>query len=343
MITSAHNRKFPLPRILITLGDYNGVGPEVVVKALRQLKWEGRFVPIVVGNAEVWDFYVSQLGLHAPTHRVISCSEISEINTICLLHCDQVKVEYLQPGQPCEAAGWASGVFLETAIACACRGEGEAIVTAPICKNTLWAAGYHYPGQTEFLADKMDASSFAMMLIAGKFRVGFVTTHYPLREIASLLVPQLISEKVEVVWRELKQRFKICDPTIAIAALNPHAGEGGELGREEVEVIQPTVDRLRQKGINIQGPFPADSLFANIEQKKFDVYMALYHDQGMIPIKMYSFGKAVNYTAGLPIPRTSPDHGTAFDIAGKNEADESSMVEAINLAVQLAEEGYPRS
>ncbi|OQX57084.1 4-hydroxythreonine-4-phosphate dehydrogenase PdxA [candidate division KSB1 bacterium 4484_219] len=280
MITSAHNRKFPLPRILITLGDYNGVGPEVVVKALRQLKWEGRFVPIVVGNAEVWDFYVSQLGLHAP---------------------------------------------------------------APICKNTLWAAGYHYPGQTEFLADKMDASSFAMMLIAGKFRVGFVTTHYPLREIASLLVPQLISEKVEVVWRELKQRFKICDPTIAIAALNPHAGEGGELGREEVEVIQPTVDRLRQKGINIQGPFPADSLFANIEQKNFDVYMALYHDQGMIPIKMYSFGKAVNYTAGLPIPRTSPDHGTAFDIAGKNEADESSMVEAINLAVQLAEEGYPRS
>jgi 4-hydroxythreonine-4-phosphate dehydrogenase len=242
-----------------------------------------------------------------------------------------------------------SGKIAGEALQCAARlareGMIHAIVTAPVSKAALNAAGYQYPGQTEFIAEQLGVKSFAMMLMAGDFRVALATTHLPLRKVAESLQVEKLVATLRVVHCELQTRFRISRPRLAVTGLNPHAGEGGLLGEEESVTIAPAIARVRAEGIEASGPFSADALFGKLAQQQrsnaatstdFDAYFAMYHDQGLIPLKMAGFGRAVNYTAGLPLVRTSPDHGTAYDIAGKNLAQPTSMIEALQLAASLS-------
>jgi 4-hydroxythreonine-4-phosphate dehydrogenase len=226
---------------------------------------------------------------------------------------------------------------MEAAIRFAMKGDLAAIVTAPLSKKALNHAGYNYPGMTELLADRTGTRNYAMMLIGGDFRVALVTTHCALSEVPGCLSTEQVLAKIEVIHNDLQRRFGIPEPRIAVCALNPHRGEGGLFGREELDIIDPAIALARASGINVTGAHPADALFARHREDKYDAYLAMYHDQGLIPLKVLHFGRSVNYTAGLPFIRTSPDHGTAFDIAGKGVANESSMVEAIRLASQLAQ------
>jgi len=231
-------------------------------------------------------------------------------------------------------AGLVSGQAIEAAIDQARAGQVDAIVTAPICKAALNLAGFHYPGHTEFLAQRF-GSRVVMMMVAGPLRVALATTHCALSEVPLRLNEEVITRSLAITHAALSENFGIADPSVAVCALNPHAGEGGLLGVEEKEIISPAVEKAVQQGMRVAGPFPADSLFAAARKPRYDAYLAMYHDQGLIPLKMVAFGRAVNFTAGLPVVRTSPDHGTAFDIAGKNRADSRSMEEAVKLAIEL--------
>ena len=313
------------PRILITMGDFNGIGPEVALKALSDETFLEEASPVLVGSNQIVEYYEKLFGLRISRTRVgiIECAPDEKLP--------------IEPGKIAEKAGEMSARFLQCAIDYVKKDAGDAIVTAPISKEAFWMAGYRqFPGQTEFFSTGFGAKRFAMMLISGKFRVCFATTHYPIREVASQLTKQKIVDTATAVVQALQTFFGIKNPKIAISALNPHGGEHGKLGDEEDRIILPAIRQISDKGVRVEGPFPADTLFTRIDEKDFDAYLAQYHDQGMIPIKMYGFGSAVNFTAGLPVPRTSPDHGTAFDIAGKGVASEKSMKEALQLAVQLA-------
>ena len=313
------------PRILITLGDFNGIGPEVTLKALSDETIVKEALPVLIGSEQIVDFYEKLLGLR------ISRSKVE------LVECVPDENLTIEMGKISKKAGEMSARFLQCAIDRVKKNGGDAIVTAPISKEALWMAGYRqFPGQTEFFATGFGARRFAMVLISGNFRVSFATTHYPIREVVSQLTEEKIVDTAMAVVHALQEFFGIKNPKIAVSALNPHGGEHGKLGDEEERIIRPAIKRLATMGVSAEGPFPADTLFTRIDEKGFDAYLAQYHDQGMIPIKMYGFGSAVNFTAGLPVPRTSPDHGTAFDIAGKGVANEQSMKEAIQLAVQLA-------
>lgn len=310
------------PLIAVTLGDPNGIGPEVVLKALSRLASPETFDAVIVGPKSVYEFY-RQSGFGG-SHSFTVWEP-------------KIEGEALpEPGKMTATGGGVAGRSLDFALDLVLNRKVAALVTAPVSKAALHAAGYDFPGQTEFLANRCSSRDYLMMLLAGSFRVGVVTTHCPLSEVPGRLDPDLILNKLQIFNRDLQNRFEIANARIAVTGLNPHAGEGGLFGKEEVEIIAPAVERGKAEGMAVSGPFPADSLFAGIERQPYDAYLAMYHDQGLIPLKMQSFGKAVNYTAGLPIIRTSPDHGTAFDIAGRGTADSGSMEEAIKLAAALA-------
>ncbi len=314
------------------MGDINGIGPEVVLKALSQIYPVQDVLFTIIGDLEVLRHYSKLL---APTLPVSTEETKNDPNKINFIPIRLSARESFSPGKVSRAAGVKSAAFISEAISRIKHKRHEGLVTAPISKEAFWRGGNLFPGQTEFISKIYGVEKFAMLLVSGNFRVGFITTHCPFKKVSDLLKIGLIVEKCLVVRDDLRRRFKIKKPRIAIAALNPHGGENGKLGSEEKRVIIPAVQKLREKGVLIEGPFPSDTLFIHRKVEFYDAFLALYHDQGMIPIKMHSFGKAVNYTAGLPITRTSPDHGTAFDIAGKGVANESSMVEAIKLAITL--------
>jgi len=232
-------------------------------------------------------------------------------------------------------AGRAAGRWVEEGVRRCLAGELAALVTAPLNKEGLHAGGYDFPGHTELLAKLTGTSRFAMMLVGGGLHVALVTTHLPLVDVSRALTRKKISEVIELTHDAMK-RLGIERPRIAVAGLNPHAGEGGAFGREEIETIAPAVQAAVAKGIDARGPLAADALFVQARQKKFDAEVVMYHDQGLVPLKMWAFESGVNWTIGLPIIRTSPDHGTAYDIAGKGIADPSSMIAAIQFAAKLA-------
>jgi len=304
-----------LPTIAITVGDPNGIGPEVIGKALSKKEIQQICHPVVIGPLSLFKQLAKKGQVSSP-----------EFN-------EEIK---LRPGEVNKSGGMIAGKALEMALELALTGEARAVVTAPISKESLNLAGYSYPGHTEFFAEKTRVEDVVMILMSDGFRVGLVTTHCALSEVAQLLTSKKIVRKLQIANQDLQRRFKITNPRIAVAALNPHAGENGMFGHQEREIITPAITAARKLGMDVSGPFPADTLFARVDKQKFDLYLAMYHDQGLIPLKMKAFGKGVNYTAGLPFIRTSPDHGTAFDIAGKGMADSSSMEEAIKLAVELA-------
>ncbi len=311
------------PRLALTTGDPAGVGPEVVLKALASPDRPAAPV-IVYGPLAVLLDRAARFGLRPPQDLGARFVDVALDGPVEL-------------GRTSAAAGRAAAGAVLRAVAAAREGRVQALVTAPLNKESLNAAGHPWPGHTEMLAEAAGTPDVAMMFVGGGLRVALITIHRPLRTVPDAVTPAEVRRVIRLVHREMP-RFGVTVPRIALCGLNPHAGEHGLLGREEEEVLIPAVEDLRREGLDISGPFPADSLFVRAKRGEFDAVIAGYHDQGLIPVKLAAFGHAVNVTLGLPFVRTSVDHGTGFDIVEKGVADATSMIEAMKVAVDLARE-----
>lgn len=337
------------PSLAVALGDPAGIGTEVVLKALADLRLNQPCNITLVGNRTLLQQTYDRLKTQLPG--IINPNGL----TVLDIPLETTIIEQIQPGVGNAASGEASFRFLETAIDKTLQGEFQAIVTAPIAKSAWKAAGHLYPGQTELLAEKAKADRFGMLFVARSphtnwtMRALLATTHIPLREVPDALSPDLLTRKLHLLIDSLQQDFGIAKPRIAIAGLNPHSGEQGQLGREEVDWLMPWLEQMKTRfpQAMLEGLIPPDTLWVRPGQAWYgtgnpndrnphDAYLALYHDQGLIPVKLLAFDRAVNTTIGLPFIRTSPDHGTAFNIAGQGIADATSLKAAIELAVDLA-------
>jgi 4-hydroxythreonine-4-phosphate dehydrogenase len=321
--------------LAVTLGDPAGVGPEIIAAAWSALSQTGpSFLAIGDGST------LAAVGV--PTRRILDVQDASCFAK-ALPVLDLPLPAPVVPGQPSSAAAPQVIAWIEKAVALALAGEVGAVVTAPIAKASLYDAGFAYPGHTEFVGALTASTAFrgargpVMMLTAKDLRVALVTVHAPLSQVPGLLSEAKIVAAGRVVAEALVRDFGVAAPRLVVAGLNPHAGEGGAIGDEEVIIVAPAVAALRAAGIDARGPLPADSLFHDAARRTYDAALCLYHDQALIPVKMLDFWGGVNLTLGLPIVRTSPDHGTAFDIAGKGLARPDSLIAAIRLATQIAE------
>ena len=342
------------PRLAITLGDPAGIGGEVILKALTDPEVKEKCDVTVVGSRDLLLETYTKLKLAE------NCAPLAHPKELLILDVDLDRQNSNKSnesnniiiGEGNAASGAASFAYMETAINRTLKGEFDGIVTGPIAKSAWKAAGHHYPGQTELLAQKSGVEKFGMLFVARspytnwKLITLLATTHIPLQKVPQVLTPELMTQKLNLLLQCLKQDFGIDRPKIVISGLNPHSGEGGQLGNEEQEWLIPWLKQQRQKHpyIQLDGPIPPDTMWVKPGQAWYgngnftgvaDAYLALYHDQGLIPVKLMAFDRAVNTSIGLPFIRTSPDHGTAFDIAGKGIADATSMKAAIHLASEL--------
>jgi 4-hydroxythreonine-4-phosphate dehydrogenase len=324
------------PRIAITIGDFNGIGPEVIFKSLSNTSLIKSFEPILVGSGEIFLWYSKKLKSKKKFSVISSPKDKFSPATIPILHVGNATEKNIQIGLAAPDAGVCAGMAIERSVKLCLDGDVDAMVTAPVSKESLHFAGYNFPGQTEMLAMLSRSERVTMMLISKAMRVGLATIHLPLRKVAENIFKERIIEKLETIHSSLVKDFGIHRPSIAVLGLNPHSGEGGAFGNEEKEIISPAIEAIRQKGLNVRGPFSADGFFATYRPASYDAILAMYHDQGLIPMKMTGFNEGVNFSAGLKIVRTSPDHGTAFDIAGKGIANPGSMIEAIKVARSIA-------
>lgn len=321
------------------MGDPAGIGPEVILKAILKGRWHEKSIPLVVGDKGVMDYYSSLLELKAEII-VTDESSISRLSPLSegayLLPLTEMEASSFAPGESTPRCGEVVVKYVKKAAQLAIEGKIAAMVTAPLSKASVHAAGYKYPGHTELLAELTGTTDFAMMLVGDGLRVSLVTIHVPLREVSCLLSEEEVYRVARLTSLSLIEWFGLKNPKVAIAAFNPHAGEEGAFGDEESRVISPAIERLKEEGHPVIGPYPADTLFYRAVRGEFDAVVAMYHDQGLIPIKLHAFDRGVNLTLGLPIIRTSVDHGTAFDIAGKGVASPESLISAYNLALSLA-------
>ncbi len=325
-----------LPRIVITMGDPAGIGPEVTVKALcdDELRRSAQF--LIVGNYEVFAQAREIAQTNLPLVKVRDFEDLSfQPDNLNILDAVDIDFRNLTLGKPSPESGRAAAQAIEIATKIVLNKEADALVTAPISKQALQMAGVPYAGHTEFLAALGGVDETRMMLICDELRVVHATGHMALRDAINALTVERIVRTVELSLPVMRW-LGFEKPKIAVAALNPHAGEGGMFGDEDECIVRPAVEQLQARGLEIFGPTPADSVFWRAKNGEFDLVVALYHDQGHIPVKVLAFDRGVNVTAGLPIIRTSPDHGVAFDIAWQNRARAKSMKAAINLAVQMA-------
>lgn len=330
------------PILGVTMGDPTGAGPEIVVMALSQREIRELCAPVVIGDAPTMEAAVEITSLPKEV-RVIGKPEEAtfEEGVIEVLDLKNVDLERLVRGRVDPMAGKAAFDYICRAVELVLKGEIDGMVTGPINKEALNKAGYHYSGHTEILAELCGAKDVAMMLVAGELRVSHVTTHVSLREACNLVKKERILKVIQLTHDALQQ-MAIAEPRIAVASLNPHAGEGGLFGREEIEEIEPAVKQAQRLGFDVAGPIPADTVFfratrgREIGKGLFDAVVAMYHDQGHIPIKLLGFVEGVNVTLGLPIIRTSVDHGTVFGKAGKGTANPASMIEALKLGARMA-------
>ncbi len=323
-------------KIAISMGDYNGIGPEVTLKALQKINYEYS-IPIWIGSKHVYNFYREKLDSQLRVRKIKNCADAKPGYANILEPGNFNETPAIKPGIIEADAGKAAMMAVEKGIEFCLREEAHALVTAPISKEAIRLGGYNVPGHTEFLAKKTGSDQVLMMLVNSALRVALVTIHEPLQRVAGLMNKNRILNHLVVLNNSLKRDFGIDSPKIAVLGLNPHAGDGGVIGQEEINIITPAIAEANEQGISAEGPFPGDGYFGTRLYEQFDATLAMYHDQGLIPFKTLSFGKGINFSAGLPIIRTSPDHGTAFSIAGKNRADEASFLAAYQLAVNLAE------
>jgi len=330
---SDENRR---PRLAITLGDPNGIGPEVTLKGLRDPSLRAQVQPIVIGSAHVLQQHARALGYGDLTlHAVTPGGPLPE-DGLAMLDVLPDEMPPVDFGRVTADGGRLAMRAVEAATDACIDGWADAMVTAPLSKDAIARAGARFPGHTEYIAERTGAASHAMMMVAGTLRVGLVTAHIPIAEVPSQVTQPAIVEKLGVLHASMRRDFGIEEPTIAVLGLNPHAGDGGVIGREEEQVIAPAMEAARSDGMRVVGPLPADGFFATDLDSGYDAVLAMYHDQGLAPFKALAFDRGVNFTAGLPIVRTSPDHGTAYNIAGQGVANEGSMRSAIELAVEVA-------
>lgn len=316
------------------MGDYNGIGPEVILKSLSAVDLNNS-IPVILGHKSVLTFYAERSGISLTVQSISKVKDLDPGRVYCLDIVPDHQME-IYPGSLSGKAGKTSMKAVEKGIALCIKQACQALVTAPISKEAIHKAGYTVPGHTEFLAEKTATNEYMMMLVSGNLRVGLATIHVPIRKVAGLLTVTGITRHLKIMHQSLQRDFGIAKPRIAVLGLNPHAGDGGVIGTEEQEIIAPALQKVSLNGFDVKGPFAADGFFGKQQQHSFDAILAMYHDQGLVPFKALTFGRGINFTAGLPIIRTSPDHGTAFDIAGLNRANEGSFTAAYNLAVQLA-------
>lgn len=319
----------------ITHGDINGIGYEVILKSLNDNRIFDMFIPVIYGSSKLMGFHKKLLDLRAVNPNVINSAEQAIAKRINLINCvdDNIKVEI---GQSTQEAGQAALAALEKATKDLKKGSIHALVTAPINKNNIQSDTFNFPGHTEYLEEKFgENSSSLMMLVSDSIRIAVVTGHVPINEVSEKITEELIVKKLSILNESLQKDFTIIRPRIAVLGLNPHAGDDGVIGDEEQRIIQPALRKAEEKGITCFGPYPADGFFGAETYKKFDAVLAMYHDQGLIPFKTIAMETGVNFTAGLPIVRTSPDHGTAYDLAGKNLASEISFQQALYLACDV--------
>ncbi|MBI5463918.1 MAG: 4-hydroxythreonine-4-phosphate dehydrogenase PdxA [Ignavibacteriales bacterium] len=321
------------PIVGITIGDFNGVGPEVALKAIAQPGVRQLCQPVLIGPMAVFTDVARSLKIKVKLEKsTLSAYKASVIPVVDVGDGIAADVTY---GSPTKSGGKNAGIAIERAVELCLQKKIHAMATAPTSKEALNLAGYSFPGQTEMVTLFSRSQHVAMMLVSPSMRVGLVTAHAPLQGVAPQMSQEKVIEKIQVVYQACQVDFAVKRPKLAVLALNPHAGEHGLIGSEEDAILAPAIASSKRDGMDVSGPFPADAFFGKRLDKKFDAILAMYHDQGLIPLKMSSFGKGVNYSAGLSIVRTSPDHGTAYDIAGKRKAKPSSMVEAIKLAVAI--------
>ena len=321
-------------RVAITQGDTNGVGYEVILKVFSDQNILELCTPIIYGSPKIATYHRKALNLEVPFTTINHADEARD-GRVNLLACfdEETKVEL---GQPSKEAGNAALKALDRAMTDYCNELFDVLVTAPINKATIQSPGFHFPGHTEYIETSVGEGQKALMILMNEsLRVALVTTHLPVKDIAKAITKEGIIEKATIFHKALKRDFRISSPRIAVLSLNPHAGDDGLLGTEEKNIILPAIEELADKGIQAFGPFAADGFFGSGAYDHFDGVLAMYHDQGLAPFKTIALESGVNYTAGLPIVRTSPDHGTAYDIAGKGVADENSMRQAIFTAIDV--------
>lgn len=325
------NRKI---RVGITHGDINGVGYEVILKTFSDPTMLELCTPVVYGSPKVAAYHRKAMEIQTSFSIVNSAEEVQDgrVNVVNCIE-EELKVELTKPTLE---AGKAALAALERALADYREGLFDVLVTAPINKHTIQSDAFHFPGHTEYIEERVGEGQKALMiLLKGDFRVALVTGHVPVRDIASELTKELIMEKMEIFHRSLKKDFGIDNPRIAVFSLNPHAGDNGLLGTEEQEVIIPAMKEMIARGVQCFGPYPADGFMGSGNYTHFDGILAMYHDQGLAPFKALAMDEGVNFTAGLPIVRTSPAHGTAYDIAGKGIASEDSFRQAVYVAMDV--------
>lgn len=323
-------------RVGITHGDFNGVGYEVILKMLDDARILELCTPIIYGSAKIAAFYRKSLELAGPWQPV-------QINSATDASADAVNIinvigqeAHITPGEASKEAGEAAFIALERAVEDLKNGHIDVLLTAPINKSTIQSDTFRFPGHTEYLAaSAADGSQPLMILFNESIRVALVTTHLPIAKVPEAITTENIVEKLALFNKSLTTDFAVVKPRIAVLALNPHAGEEGLLGKEEKEIIAPAIEKARQMKIHAFGPYAADGFFGNGLYTKFDGVLAMYHDQGLAPFKTLAMDSGVNFTAGLPFVRTSPDHGTGYDIAGKNRASEESMRAALYAAIDI--------
>ncbi|MFH1076297.1 MAG: 4-hydroxythreonine-4-phosphate dehydrogenase PdxA [Pseudomonadota bacterium] len=325
------------PVIAITMGDPVGIGPEIIVKALSEPMLYEICDPLILGDVRVLSDTAKWL------EAKVICQDIEKkwngqyafgsINVLNLSAIDPIKIKY---GEPSPATGAAMLHYITKAIDMAMEGAVAAMVTAPINKHAMHLAGFEFEGHTEILAQRTGSSEYVMMLAGEKLKVSLVTIHCALSEVPARITRENIYKTISITHKAIKESFGIDSPRLAVAALNPHAGEKGLFGDEEFRVIMPAIEKAQAAGINAAGPFPPDTLFYHACRNAYDAVICMYHDQGLIPFKMLHFSDGVNITLGLPIIRTSVDHGTAYDIAGQGNADAGSLIAAIHMAARQA-------
>lgn len=322
-------------KVGITHGDINGVGYEIILKTFADIRVAELCIPVIYGSSKIAAYHRKSMDLPPVNLNIVSRAEDAGPNRVNIINCvdEETKVEI---SQSTPEAGAAAYQALEAAVADLNRGAIDVLVTAPINKHNIQSPGFHFPGHTEYLEEVCGKGQKALMILMNdEIRVALATTHVPIAEVPARLTVESIVEKLTIFNQSLKQDFGIVRPRIAVLALNPHAGDDGLIGKEEQTVIIPAMQEAEKTGMMLFGPFAADGFFGSAAREEFDGVLAMYHDQGLAPFKALAMENGVNYTAGLPVIRTSPDHGTAYDIAGKNLASEVSFRQAIYTAMDV--------
>ncbi|WP_029036423.1 4-hydroxythreonine-4-phosphate dehydrogenase PdxA [Salinimicrobium xinjiangense] len=313
-------------KVGISIGDLNGIGSEIVLKTFEDARMMELCTPVVFASAKTITFIKKKLDIDINFQGVDEASQAidNKFNVVNVWK-ENVDINF---GEETPEGGKYAFLSLQAATRALIKGEIDLLVTAPINKHNIQSEDFQFPGHTDYLAKELKGESL-MFMITDTLKVGLLTDHVAVKDVAAHITPELIEKKIKIIQKTLQQDFRIAQPKIAVLGINPHSGDNGVIGKEDEEVMKPTLEKLRNSGKPVFGPYPADSFFGSGNYKNFDAIVAAYHDQGLIPFKTLSFGSGVNFTAGLSKVRTSPDHGTAYEIAGKNEADHHSFKEAV--------------